>query len=136
MVAHSDHYVLDDLVAGLQESGFDVHKSSNGVGCIEQMRQHAADILLLDPGLLWGGGDGVLAVMETSPVMAKIPVLFLVTFDTNMLLANSLRSTDIDFLALPNSKEAIANRCLEVSEAKGRTKFGLCDSVDFENFPT
>ncbi len=41
-----------------------------------------------------------------------------------MELVNSLRTTVSDVLSLPISKEAIADRCLELVEAKGKTQFG------------
>ena len=78
------------------------------------------EVLLLDPDLLWGGGDGVLALMVTNAVMVQIPVLLLVTLETNMALANSLRTTVNDVLSLPSSRESIADRCLELAETNSR----------------
>ncbi len=59
-----------------------------------------------------------LMVTSTSAVMVQIPVLLLVTLETNMALANSLRIAVNDVLSLPSSKEAIADRCLELAETK------------------
>lgn len=86
------------------------------------------DVLLLDPDLLWGGGDGVLALMVTNTVLVQIPVLLLVTLETNMALAIRLRTTVDDVLSLPNSREAIADRCLELAETKSSQRPRLCES--------
>lgn len=123
MVAHSDHYLREHLVLGLEQSGFSVHNANSGVNCVEKMRYITPDVLLLDPDLLWGGGDGVLATMVTNPALVNIPVLLLVTFETNMTIVNSLRSPVCDVLMLPSSKDAIADRCIELTDARGLKNF-------------
>ena len=120
LVAHSDHYLLEHLVLGLEQSGFSVHNANSGINCIAKMRCIHPDVVLLDPELLWGGGDGVLASMVSNPSLVSISVLLLVTFETNMELVNSLRTTVSDVLSLPISKDAIAERCLELVEARGK----------------
>lgn len=117
LVAHSDHYLLEHLVLGLEQSGFSVHNSNSGITCMAKMRCINPAVLLLDPDLLWGGGDGVLASMVSSPTLVYIPVLLLVTFETNMEMANGLRTMVNDVVSLPTSKEAIADRCSELAEA-------------------
>ena len=126
LVAHSDHYLLEHLVLGLEQSGFSVHNANSGITCVEKMRCMTPEVLLLDPDLLWGGGDGVLALMVTNPVLVHIPVLLLVTIETNMALANSLRTAVSDVLSLPSSKEAIADRCLELAETNNSGRPRLC----------
>jgi len=127
LVAHSDHYLLEHLVLGLEQSGFFVHYANSGINCVAKLKVIKPEVLLLDPNLLWGGGDGVLATMDSNPALAAIPVLLLVTLETNMELANSLRTTVSDVLSLPSSKEAIADRCLELAETKNRPSRRLCD---------
>ena len=128
LVAHSDHYWLEYLVLGLEQSGYSVHIANSGITCVAKMRCMTPEVLLLDPDLLWGGGDGVLALMVTNAVLVQIPVLLLVTLETNMALANSLRTTVSDVLSLPSSKEAIADRCLELAETRCSERPRLCES--------
>jgi CheY-like chemotaxis protein len=116
LVAHSDHYLLEHLVLGLEQSGFSVHDANSGINCLTKLRCVRPEVLLLDPNLLWGGGDGVLATMVSNPALVSIPVLLLVTFETDMELANSLRTSVSDVLSLPSSKQVIADRCLELAE--------------------
>ena len=132
LVAHSDHYWLEHLVLGLEQSGYSVHIANSGITCVAKMRCMNPEVLLLDPDLLWGGGDGVLALMVTNAVMVQIPVLLLVTLETNMALANSLRTTVNDVLSLPSSREAIADRCLELAETKSSERPRLLDCANLD----
>jgi DNA-binding response OmpR family regulator len=118
MVAHSDYDLLDDLAAGLSQSGFEVHKSTSGVGCVEKLRQDTTDVLILDPDLLWGGSDGVLNVMATSPNLATIPVLLLISPNTCSTRSNKLRTLVSEIVTMPTSHETIAERCVELAEWK------------------
>ena len=123
LVAHSDHYLLEHLVLGLEQSGFSVYVANSGITCIEKLRNIKPEVLLLDPELLWGGGDGVLASMVVCPDLVSIPVLLLVTVETDMELANSLRTSVSDVIALPTTKAAIADRCLELVEDNAKTSW-------------
>lgn len=136
LVAHSDHYLLEHLVLGLEQSGFTVHDANSGINCVAKLRCVKPEVLLLDPNLLWGGGDGVLAAMVSNPALVAIPVLLLVTFETNMELASSMRATVSDILSLPTSREEIADRCLELAETNGRSNRRLFDAERFGKTPT
>ncbi len=56
MVAHSDHYLLEHIVLGLEQSGFSVINANSGITCVRKMGLFTPDVLLLDTDLLWGGG--------------------------------------------------------------------------------
>ena len=133
LVAHSDHYLLEHLVLGLEQSGFSVHNANSGINCVAKLRCIKPEVLLLDPHLLWGGGDGVLASMVSNPTLVSIPVLLLVTFETDIALANSLRTTVSDVLTLPSSKDVIADRCLELAEKNSRLSRRLGEDKGFFN---
>jgi CheY-like chemotaxis protein len=42
------------------ECGYEVETASDGLSCVERLRQFKPEVLVLDMGLSWGGGDGVL----------------------------------------------------------------------------
>jgi len=109
----------------LEQSGFSVHYANSGINCVAKLRCIAPNVLLLDPNLLWGGGDGVLASMITNPALVSIPVLLLLTFETDMDLANSLRTSVSDVLSLPTTRDVIADRCLELAETNNRPSYRL-----------
>lgn len=48
----------------LDASGFSSRLASNGLECVAALRVFRPNVLVLDPNILWGGGDGVLAVRD------------------------------------------------------------------------
>ena len=67
VLADSDVSRLKNYERHLRRAGFSVSTADGGVKCICRLRESAPDILVLDPRLLWGGADGILAPMETIP---------------------------------------------------------------------
>jgi CheY-like chemotaxis protein len=51
----------------LAEEGFDVVAALSGLECVDRLRERVPDVLVLEPQLPWGGGDGVLAMMGETP---------------------------------------------------------------------
>ena len=47
----------------------------DGLECLARLRQETPQVLVLDLQLLWGGADGLLAVMRDHPVWAEVPVI-------------------------------------------------------------
>lgn len=77
LVADCDPYVLDGYRDGLTQDGLTVATAADGLQCLAQLRQFRPDVLVLDPSLPWGGGDGVLAVMHDDAELPQIPVIVL-----------------------------------------------------------
>ena len=48
----------------LDAAGFTARFTSNGVECVAVLRNFRPHVLVLDPNILWGGGDGVLAIRD------------------------------------------------------------------------
>jgi CheY-like chemotaxis protein len=61
----------------LSREGFDVDMALSGLECIARLRERVPDVLVLEPQLPWGGGDGVLAIMGEDPGLAAVPVMVL-----------------------------------------------------------
>ena len=61
----------------LEREGFEVFAVFSGLECVARLRECAPDLLVLEPQLPWGGGDGVLAMMGEFPQLASIPVMVL-----------------------------------------------------------
>lgn len=78
MIADRDWDLLDGLRETLGERGHETQIATGGLECIWQLREAPPDMLALGDGLLWGGGDGVLAVMAQEELLQEIPVLLLV----------------------------------------------------------
>jgi len=48
----------------LGEHGYEVITSADGLDCVQKVRKHRPDVVVLDLELRWGGGDGVLALLR------------------------------------------------------------------------
>lgn len=77
VVAEPDHELLEEYRRSLAAGGFQVLTASNGVECTARLRAEEPNLLVLNPALLWGGGEGVLALMQDERVLPSIPVLLL-----------------------------------------------------------
>ena len=61
----------------LAQEGFDVVAARSGLECVARLRERVPDVLVLEPQLPWGGGEGVLAIMGEVPALANVPVMVL-----------------------------------------------------------
>jgi DNA-binding response OmpR family regulator len=64
LIADADPYLAETYRDHLAELGFVAHTATDAVTCVDSLRQHRPDLLLLSTSLPWGGCDGVLAVMR------------------------------------------------------------------------
>jgi response regulator RpfG family c-di-GMP phosphodiesterase len=70
----------------LLRKDFEVATAPNALKCVRRLRQVVPDVLVLEPHLPWGGGDGVLAIMCNEPSLEDIPVMILTACrDPNVL---------------------------------------------------
>jgi DNA-binding response OmpR family regulator len=61
----------------LLRTDFEVATAPNALKCVRRLRQAVPDVLVLEPQLPWGGGDGVLSIMRDEPSLADTPVMIL-----------------------------------------------------------
>jgi len=61
----------------LLREGFELATAANGLECVSRLRERVPDVLVLEPHLPWGGGDGVLATMAEDANLAAVPVMVL-----------------------------------------------------------
>ena len=61
----------------LLREGIELETAVSGIECIARMRERVPDVLVLEPHMPWGGGDGVLEIMGEVPRFASIPVMVL-----------------------------------------------------------
>jgi len=59
----------------LAQEGYEVAVAADGLECVAQLRRFGPDLLVLDPELPWGRGEGVLAMMYEDPAVPVIPVM-------------------------------------------------------------
>lgn len=77
LIADPDEYTLDSYRDFLERQGFEVATATTGLECVAELRRRAPDVLVIEPSMPWGGGDGVLALMHEDADVPLIPVLVL-----------------------------------------------------------
>ncbi len=77
LIADPDEYLLDHYRNYLEQHSFEVATATTGVECVERLRECAPDVLVLEPSIPWGWGDGVLAMMHEESDIPLVPVIVL-----------------------------------------------------------
>jgi DNA-binding response OmpR family regulator len=77
LLADADRYLLQNYSDYLKRYGFEVAIATTGLECLERLRDFSPHVLVLEPSIPWGGGDGVLAMMHQDVDVPLIPVVVL-----------------------------------------------------------
>jgi response regulator RpfG family c-di-GMP phosphodiesterase len=70
----------ESLLAAYREllrNEFHVATAPDALKCVRRLRHVVPDVLVLEPQLPWGGGEGVLSIMRDEPSLQDIPVMIL-----------------------------------------------------------
>lgn len=94
LIADPDKSLLVMYRQVLSKDGFDVGTAPTGLECIARLREGIPDVLVLDPQVPWGGGDGVLAMMAEMPELASVPVMVL-TASRELLVSTGIAQFSI-----------------------------------------
>lgn len=78
LVAEADRAAVTAHVRELEAAGFAVLTAGDGLECVERLRTALPDVLVLDAEILWGGGDGILAVCQEETLLRSIPAIVMV----------------------------------------------------------
>lgn len=108
----------------LSRAGFDVVTAYSGLDCVARLRERAPDVLVLEPHLPWGGGDGVLAMMGEDSQFAAIPVMVLTAHHESDALSRVARFPVSSFHLKPLAPDRLAAK-LRTLVAHPRQRFGL-----------
>jgi carbon storage regulator CsrA len=110
LIADRDEFLLATYREHLTRHGAVMATATTGLSCMNRLREFAPDVLVLDPSLLWGGGDGVLAVLHEEPEIRPTSVLLL-THAGNRSLLYRLSSLRVDdFQTKPFSPTQLMER--------------------------
>jgi DNA-binding response OmpR family regulator len=77
LIADPDVALLASYRSYLSRHGFQVATAKDGLECVARLRAFRPDIVVLSPHLLWGAGEGVLAMMYEEADVPLVPVLAL-----------------------------------------------------------
>jgi CheY-like chemotaxis protein len=75
LLADRDEVFLDVAQRFLSDGGHEATIATNGLETVANMRRNLPDAVVLDRELLWGGCDGVLALMQQVPEWSEIPLI-------------------------------------------------------------
>ena len=64
LIAEADRDLRDAYVQFLARLGFEIDTAADGLECLSKLRRFLPDVLILDLELLWGGGEGVRAILR------------------------------------------------------------------------
>jgi two-component system phosphate regulon response regulator OmpR len=87
LIAESDGRCRRDVERFLCQAGFRVTTASNGLDCLDKLRTTEPDILVVDLDMLWGGGDGVVALLRESYQRDTMPAVLVVGSQPRQLLS-------------------------------------------------
>jgi DNA-binding response OmpR family regulator len=79
LIADADQELLRLYSWSLGKRGFQVETACDGLDCVAKLRAFRPHVLVLDPNLPWGAGEGVLAMMYEDLNVPFVPVLALAT---------------------------------------------------------
>ena len=94
----------------LLQEGFELVTAENGLECIACLRLCVPDVLVLEPRMPWGGGDGVLAIMGESSDLATVPVMILTSCRDPHVLKSVERFPVSDYQVKPLASDRLAGR--------------------------
>ncbi len=77
LIAVPDNALRQAYRERLAADGFAVETARDGLECVHRLREFGPDVLVLSTVLPWGGGDGVLAVMNEDVRHQHVPVIVL-----------------------------------------------------------
>jgi DNA-binding NtrC family response regulator len=102
LVANSDNATSGLYNHYFSSVGYRVETVSDGLACLNRIRQGLPDMLLLDQELPWGGSEGVLACLREESVLAPMPVI---------LFADVLPIQELSRLLVPPVIRCLEKRC-------------------------
>ena len=110
LIADHDRLLLAAYSQHLTLRGANVSTARTGLECWEKLRQSVPNLLVLEPELLWGGGDGVLALLNEQPSIRPDVVMLLTHNRNRSLLYRSSSFKVDDFLTKPLTATQLTER--------------------------
>ena len=118
LVADPDEYLLRCYRHDLEQRGFQVVTVTSGLECIEKLRATDWDVLVMEPSLPWGGGDGVLAMMHETPDVRCVPVIIVTDARDRGVLYRMAPFRVDDFQTKPLRGQRLAERVLAARQRR------------------
>ena len=110
LMADPDESLRSEYRGPLLHEGFELVTAVNGLECVARMRVGAPDLLVLEPQMLWGGGEGVLAIMGEIAELAIVPVMVLTSCRDPRLMEAVAKFPVSDYQLKPLAADRLAVR--------------------------
>jgi adenylate cyclase len=120
LIADGDAELCDLYRQFFEKRGYEVITSSGGLDCLRKLRVVTPTALLLDLGLPWGGGDGILAWLRDEYPAHDIPVILTATAGCLWDFADFIQPPVVDYLSKPFRLTALLVRVRSVIAEKAR----------------
>jgi len=111
LIADPDRYLLAAYKAQLSSGGFDVATAQNGLECLRRLREFTPDVLVLEPSIPWGGGDGILSLLHEEPTLPEVRVILVLTSGCSPHVLYNIAPFPVsDYLTKPVTGKFLAER--------------------------
>jgi DNA-binding response OmpR family regulator len=119
LIADRDENLLEDYGRFLASRDVETSLVTSSVDCTVCLQDSHPDVLVLDPGLLWGGGDGLLDRMYTERDLPEVPVILLVAGSQADQLYRALEYPIDEFLLKPVQPRDLLKKIRWVHYSRG-----------------
>lgn len=110
LIASPDPFLLSEYRSALRAGGIDVTLATSGIHCLEQVAASPVEFAVLDSELLWGGVDGVLAVLAEDPAYPTVPAMVVTSRHSRAALYQAGRFVVADYQLKPLSGTRLLQR--------------------------
>jgi len=111
LIADPDKYLLTVFQERLWQEVFEAATAGDGLQCAAMLEEFSPDVLVLDPTIAWGGGDGIVAMIHQDSRVKKVPLIILLTYGCSPAVLYNISPFPIaDYLIKPISGNRLAQR--------------------------
>jgi len=115
LIADPDRYLSSVYREHLSLEGFEVATAQDGLECLRKLREFVPHVLVLEPAIPWGGGDGIVALMHEDQRIPEVGVILLLTHGCSPAVLYNIAQFHIsDYLAKPMTGARLAQRIRSV----------------------
>jgi len=101
LIAGGDTEFLELEQRFLSHCGHDATIAYDGLECASILQDFIPDVVVIDCELLWGGSDGVVAIMLEDPRLSQTPVIFVADVDPREAYEDKMEWMVVDWIRKP-----------------------------------
>jgi DNA-binding response OmpR family regulator len=129
LIADGDTQLCDLYAMLLADYGYDVDTVSDGLECLEKLRQSTPDAIILDLDLLWGGSDGVVDWIRDECPASNTSVILTASAEVAQEFADALEPPVVACLAKPFAMKTLLDTVRVALASNGRKRRSISPNV-------